>query len=269
MMIGREFTETHLGRVHVNRQSVVLKSEGLTCHGHIHDASFELHEGEILGFYGLVGAGRTELARVIIGEEHKDAGTLTVNGKPARIKSIGDSLYKYGIGYVTENRKEEGLFLADSVRSNISVAIWPRLRHWLTRYINQREEDRVCHETVQAMSIKTPGLNQVVENLSGGNQQKISVGKWLAADCDILIIDEPTIGVDVGAKDQIHHLIRDLAEKQRKAVILISSDMPEIIKLANRILVFREGRIVGEVDDVDNPEKGYKEISHAIGAFLK
>jgi len=269
MMIGREFVETHLGRVNVNRERVMLKADRLTRRGKIHDASFELHEGEILGFYGLVGAGRTELARVIIGEEHTDSGALSVNGAPARIGNIGDSLYKYSIGYVTENRKEEGLFLEDSVRSNISVAIWPRLRDRLTRRIDQREEDEVCRETVRSMSISTPGLNQTVENLSGGNQQKISVGKWLAADCDILIIDEPTIGVDVGAKDQIHHLIRALAEDKRKAVILISSDMPEIIKLANRILVFREGRIVGEVDDVDNPDKGYREISLAIGEFLK
>ncbi len=269
MMIGREFTEAHLGRVNVNRDRVVLEANALTRKGKIHDASFELHEGEILGFYGLVGAGRTELARLIIGEDKSDSGNLSINGAPARIRNIGDSLYKYGIGYVTENRKEEGLFLEDTVRSNISVAIWPRLRHWLTRCINQRQEDSICHDTVISMSIKTPGLNQRMENLSGGNQQKISVGKWLAANCNILIIDEPTIGVDVGAKDQIHRLVRDLAETQRKAVILISSDMPEIIKLANRILVFRDGHIVGEVDDVDNPEKGYKDISHAIGAYLR
>ncbi len=269
MMIGREFTETHLGRVSVNRDRVVLEADGLTRHGRIQEASFTLREGEILGFYGLVGAGRTELARVIIGEDQADAGCLRVYGERARIRTVGDSLYRYGIGYVTENRKEEGLFLQDTVRSNISVGIWPRLQNKFTRYINRRKEDAVCRSTVTSMSIKTPGLNQVVQNLSGGNQQKISVGKWLAADCRILIIDEPTIGVDVGAKDQIHHLIRDLAEKERKSVILISSDMPEIIKLANRILVFRQGRIVGEVDDVDNPARGYKDISTAIGTFLR
>jgi ribose transport system ATP-binding protein len=269
MMIGREFTETHLGRVNVNHERVVLEAKGLTRRGKIREASFVLHEGEILGFYGLVGAGRTELARVIIGEERTDAGTLWVRGKPARIRSIADSLYRYGIGYVTENRKEEGLFLEDTVRSNISVAIWPRLRHALTRRIDPRAEDAVCRETVASMSIKTPGLNQTVGHLSGGNQQKISVGKWLAADCDVLIIDEPTIGVDVGAKDQIHHLVRELAETQRKAVILISSDMPEVIKLSNRILVFRGGSIVGEVDDVDNPERGYRDISREIGEFLR
>ena len=269
MMIGREFTDPHLGRVHVNRERVVLKAANVTNNGRIHDASFELHEGEILGFYGLVGAGRSELARVLIGDIPMDAGHIVINGKKASIRSIGDSLYTYRIGYVTENRKDEGLFLHDTVRTNISIAVWPRLRNWLTRYINQKAEDQICNDTVRSLSIKTPGLNQTVENLSGGNQQKISVGKWLAADCDILIIDEPTIGVDVGAKDQIHHLIRDLAQVKRKAVILISSDMPEIIKLANRILVFRGGRIAGEVPDVDNPDKGYAEISTEIGAFLQ
>ena len=269
MMVGREFTETHLGRVNVNRDRVALKVEHLTRAGHIHNASFELHEGEILGFYGLVGAGRTELARLIIGAEPADSGTIYVRGKRAHIRSVADSLYRYRIGYVTENRKEEGLFLKNTVRNNISVAVWPRIRNRLTRYIYGRKEDEIGRATVDAMSIRTPGLGQIVEHLSGGNQQKISVGKWLAADCDIMIVDEPTIGVDVGAKDQIHHLIRNLAEEERTAIIVISSDMPEIIKIANRILVFRDRHIVGEIDDVDNPDKGYAEISMAIGAHLQ
>ncbi len=269
MMIGREFNDVHLGRVSVQRDRVTLETEDLTRHGRIHNATFKLHKGEILGFYGLVGSGRTELARVLIGEDHADHGKITIGGKPARIRSLADSLYRYRLGYVTENRKEEGLFLKDSVRANISVAVWPRLQNAVTRIISGRREDQLARKTVSDMSIKTTGLAQIVENLSGGNQQKISVGKWLAADCDILIIDEPTIGVDVGAKDQIHHLIRDLVEKQRKSIILISSDMPEIVKLANRILVFRNRKIVGEVDDVDNPDKGYKEISRQIGDFLQ
>jgi ribose transport system ATP-binding protein len=122
---------------------------------------------------------------------------------------------------------------------------------------------------VQDLDIRTPGLAQIVENLSGGNQQKVSLAKWLAADCDVLIIDEPTVGVDVGAKEQIHRLIRRLAERDRKSIILISSDMPEIVRLANRILVFRDRRIVGEVDDVDNPDRTYDEISMAIGEHLQ
>lgn len=269
MMIGRAYNDVHLGRVNVNSDNCVLQVAGLSRHGEVHDASFSLHEGEILGFYGLVGAGRTELARLIIGERRADAGSIRVKGSPARIRKIADSVYRYRIGYVTENRKEDGLFLDDAVRNNITITVWPRIRHAITRWISGNAEDRISAEAVTAMGIKTPGLNQTVKNLSGGNQQKISVAKWLTADCDILIIDEPTIGVDVGAKAQIHGLIRDLAEKERKAVILISSDMPEVIKLANRILVFRARQIVGEVDDVDNPGRGYKAISEAIGQFLK
>ena len=269
MMIGREFTEEHLGRVNVNRDHVVLKSEGVTQAGRIHDASFELHEGEILGFYGLVGAGRSELARALIGEQPMDSGRVYVNGRQARINSVGDSLYKYHMGYVTENRKEEGLFLQDTVRNNISVTVWPRLQNKLSRRINQKREDALASGMVSDLSIKTPGLAELTENLSGGNQQKVSVAKWLAVDCSILVIDEPTVGVDVGAKSQIHNLIRDLAEEERKAIILISSDMPEIIKLANRILVFRARRIVGEVNDVDNPDKSYAELSMQIGAFMQ
>lgn len=269
MMIGREYNEAHMGRINVNRQKAVLQVEGVARTGCIHDASFTLHEGEILGFYGLVGAGRSELARLIIGEERMDSGQVVVRGQPVRIRSIGDTLYRHGIGYVTENRKEEGLFLYDTVRNNISVTVWPMLRRKVLRWIQGSKEEAIAKDMVESMSIKTPGLYQVVENLSGGNQQKISVAKWLAVDCDILIIDEPTVGVDVGAKDQIHELIRNLAEKERKSIILISSDLPEIIKLANRILVFRGGRIVGEVDDVDNPEKKYDHFSTAIGQYMQ
>ena len=197
-----------------------------------------------------------------------DAGKVIVEGETARIKNVGDSLYRYGLGYITENRKEEGLFLDDTVRSNISVTVWERLRSRFTRCINRRREDEVAQNMVQKMAIKAPGLATTVETLSGGNQQKISVAKWLAVDCKLLIVDEPTVGVDVGAKGQIHDLIRDLAESERKAVILISSDMPEIIKLANRILVFKAGRIVGEVDRVDDPARGYEEISTAIGELM-
>ena len=169
---------------------------------------------------------------------------------------------------MTENRKEEGLFLEDRCARNISVAVWPRLVNRLTRCISTAtRKPRTARNMVESMSIRTRGLEQRTENLSGGNQQKISVGKWLAADCDILIIDEPTIGVDVGAKEQIHQLIRDLAAKQRKAVILISSDMPEIIKLANRILVFRASGFWVR-SNVDNPERTYDMVSAEIGEYL-
>ncbi len=269
MMIGRECKEDHLGRVNYNTDKEVLRVEGLTCAGKIEDASFCLREGEILGLYGLVGAGRTEMARVLIGEDRMDSGRVMVRGELARIRSISDSLYRYRIGYVTENRKEEGLLLEDTVRANLTITVWPRMVNKFTRWISQRQEDATAHEMVESLEIRTPGLAQIVENLSGGNQQKVSLAKWLAADCDVLIIDEPTVGVDIGAKEQIHQLIRRLAERDRKSIILISSDMPEIVRLANRILVFRDQRIVGEVDEVDNPTRTYDEISMAIGVHLQ
>jgi len=269
MMIGRECKEDHLGRVNYNRDKEVLRVEGLTRHGKIEDASFNLREGEILGLYGLVGAGRTEMARVLIGEDRMDAGRVIVRGETARIRSVYSSLYHYRIGYLTENRKEEGLLLKDTVRANLTITVWPRMVNKFTRWISQRQEDQTAHEMVESLEIRTPGLAQIAENLSGGNQQKVSLAKWLAADCDVLIIDEPTVGVDVGAKEQIHRLIRRLAEVERRSIILISSDMPEIIRLANRILVFRDRRIVGQVDDVDNSDRTYDEISMAIGEFLQ
>jgi ribose transport system ATP-binding protein len=269
MMIGRECKEDHLGRVNFNREKEVLRVEHLTRHGKIEDASFTLREGEILGLYGLVGAGRTEMAKALIGEDRMDSGRVIVRGELARIRSISDSLYRYRIGYLTENRKEEGLLLKDTVRANLTITVWPRMVNRFTRWISGRQEDETAHEMVESLEIRTPGLAQIVENLSGGNQQKVSLAKWLAADCDVLIIDEPTVGVDIGAKEQIHRLIRRLAEAERRSIILISSDMPEIVRLANRILVFRDRRIVGQVDDVDNPDRTYDEISMAIGEFLQ
>ncbi len=269
MMIGREITEDHLGRVDADESTEVLRAEGVTRAGKIDDATFSLKQGEILGFYGLVGAGRTELARVLIGEEPMDRGRVFVRGRPARIRSIADSLYRYRIGYVTENRKEEGLLLAEPVRTNLTITVWHRMVHPLTRWISQRQEDATAREMVDALSIRTPGLGQITGNLSGGNQQKVSIAKWLAADCDVLIVDEPTVGVDVGAKEQIHRIIRRLTQQEGKSVILISSDMPEIVRLANRILVFRGGRIAGEVTDVDNPKRTYDDISMAIGEYLQ
>jgi ribose transport system ATP-binding protein len=269
MMIGRECKEDHLGRVHFNPGKEVLRVEHLTRHGKIEDASFTLREGEILGLYGLVGAGRTEMAKALIGEDRMDSGRVIVRGELARIRSISDSLYRYRIGYLTENRKEEGLLLKDTVRANLTITVWPRMVNRFTRWISGRQEDETAHEMVESLEIRTPGLAQIVENLSGGNQQKVSLAKWLAAECDVLIIDEPTVGVDIGAKEQIHRLIRRLAEAERRSIILISSDMPEIVRLANRILVFRDRKIVGQVDDVDNPDRTYDEISMAIGEFLQ
>jgi ribose transport system ATP-binding protein len=268
MMIGRQCGNQRLGTLEVDRQREVLKADHILRHGKAEDVSFTLYEGEILGFYGLVGAGRTELARILIGEDRMDSGILHVRGRPARIRSVAESLYRYRIGYVTENRKEEGLLLKSPVQTNITLTVWHAIVNRLTRRIDPRREGAVAVRLVNDLDIRTSDLGQNTEELSGGNQQKVSLAKWLAADCDILIIDEPTVGVDVGAKEQIHQLIWDLARRQRKSIILISSDMPEIIKLATRILVFKDHRIVGEVAGIDSGEETYEHVSTAIGQYL-
>lgn len=268
MMIGRASTTERFGTLTPQRDQEALRVEHLSRRGRIRDCSFVLHPGEILGFYGLVGSGRSETARLIIGDEAPERGEVFVRGQRADISSVHDSLHRYRIGYVSENRKEEGLLLDATVGTNITLTVWERLRHRFTRRIDPRREEAVGQSMIQALAIKCTGLDQTTGQLSGGNQQKICMAKWLAAECDILIIDEPTVGVDVGAKQHIHQLIWDLAARDGRAVILISSDMPEIIRLAHRILVFNERRIVGEVTGVDDPQHTYEVISQRIGAFL-
>lgn len=268
MMIGRNVTGNHLGRLDVNRSREMLRADHVTRKARVDDVSFTLYEGEILGLYGLVGAGRTELARILIGEDGIDSGTVLVRGEKARIRSVADSLERYRIGYVTENRKEEGLFLQSPVSTNVTITIWSKIVHPLTRAISRGREMSITWNMIQALGIRTTGPNQKAEYLSGGNQQKICIAKWLAAQCDILIIDEPTVGVDIGAKEHIHQLLWDLAKKERKAILLISSDMPEIIKVSSRILVFRDHRIVGEIINVDDEARTYGQVSAEIAQYL-
>ena len=268
MMIGRDCNDEHLGKLDVNRRQEMLRAEHIVRREKANDVSFKVFEGEVLGFYGLVGAGRTELARILIGEDRPDSGAIFVRGRKAGMRSISDSLYRHKLGYVTENRKEEGLFLNASVETNITITIWRKIVNSITRRIGPSKQFAAARGMVDALEIKITSLRQMAEDLSGGNQQKVSIGKWLAADCDILILDEPTVGVDVGAKGQIHQLIWELAQKHRKAVILISSDMREIIRVSSRILIFKDQRIVGELTDVDDPGKTYDETSMAIGRYL-
>jgi ribose transport system ATP-binding protein len=265
MMIGREEEIDDFGELDQN-DDVVLKVEHLSRRGFFNDISFELHRGEILGFYGLVGAGRTELVRAIVGADKRDGGNISVNGRFAEIRNMQDALNRYGIGYVSENRKEEGLILPFSVSANITM---PSLKRYRTTggLLDLKKLEGSSREYVEKLQIKTPALTTAVENLSGGNQQKISIGKWLAAGCDILIIDEPTVGVDVGAKRNIHNVIWDLTKNQGKSVILISSDMPEIISLARRIIVMKDYMIRGEVSLLDRG-KPYEQISYEIGSLI-
>lgn len=267
MMIGRDSRTESLGHLSVGRGSKVLEARGISRAGKFEGLSFHLCQGEILGFYGLVGSGRTELAQLLIGEDRMDSGQLLINGQPARIRSVADSLYRYKMGYVSENRKEKGLILNTSIRTNIAITVWNRLLN-RARAIKLRAEDETALEYMRALEIKATGPDHIVNRLSGGNQQKVSISKWLAAQCDILIIDEPTIGVDIGAKEYIHQLIWNLAKEQGKSIILISSDMPEIISVARRILVFKDFKIVGEVDNGNGAVRGYDEVSQEIGRYL-
>ena len=266
MMIGREECLDHMGFLDIKAKKV-LEVKNITTYGQFDHINFDLYQGEILGFYGLVGSGRTELVRQIIGVDKMDAGEILVNGERAEIRSIEECLTKYRIGYVTENRKEEGLMLDFSVGNNISVTIWERILNKI-RKIDTRRERQTVQRMIDKMKIKTPEVTTKVETLSGGNQQKVSIGKWLAAECDILIIDEPTVGVDVGAKKYIHDLIFDLVKNEGKSVILISSDMPEMVALARRILVFKDQKITGEICGLNECQRSYEEISNEIGAYM-
>ena len=267
MMIGREEKIQSFSNENVDKSDIVLKAKDIYKEHKAENINFELYRGEVLGFYGLVGAGRTELAKLIIGEDRKQSGQVLVNGKIMHNKSISDSLYKYKIGYVTENRKEEGLLLNSNIKTNVNITIWPMIASKILKFISAKKEIDNAKKMVDELDIRILNINQMVQKLSGGNQQKVSISKWLVADCDIIIFDEPTIGIDVGAKEYIHQLIYDLASKKNKSIILISSDMPEIIKLANRIYIFRDKKIIGEIEEVNKDSNNYKIVSNQIANY--
>jgi ribose transport system ATP-binding protein len=267
MMIGRGSIEKWRGVLPVRKDQPVLEVRGLKS-GLFNEISLTLYQGEILGLYGLVGSGRTELAKTIIGEYPSEPGSIFVRGKPARIDSMAECLHHYRIGYVSENRKEEGLIQSATVTTNLTITVWSRLRSRLLRILYPRRETSQAVKTITQLDIRTPSPSQRVMNLSGGNQQKVSIGKWLIADCDILIIDEPTVGVDVGAKESIHDLIWKMANEEGKSIILISSDMPELVQLARRVLVFRNYAIAGELDDLNEHERSLDDTSMRIGQYL-
>jgi ribose transport system ATP-binding protein len=244
-MIGRDEDVSDIGQRKEELGSTKLELIDVsTAQGH-HRINLQVKKGEVLGLYGLVGAGRTELAKVIMGAERITGGEIRIDGKPARIKSVQDALQHWRIGYVSENRKEEGLILAHSVAKNIGITIWHRLGRFLALFTDAMERGEI-KSFVEKLNIVTPSLEQSVGNLSGGNQQKVSVAKWLAAQVEILIIDEPTVGIDIRTKGYLHRLIWNLAE-QGVAVVLISSDMPEMVLLADRVVVMKDMQIVGNL----------------------
>lgn len=245
---------------------MIFEAKHIYSHLHgLQDMSFQLRRGEILGFYGLVGSGRTELIRTILNIDKRDAGDIFLRGEKIEIDSFKTALHKYKIGYVTENRKEEGLFLEHSVVMNICVNSLQKCYYKRIPVINLKTEEENADIYVKKLKIKTPGMTTLAGKLSGGNQQKISIAKWLAAECDILIIDEPTVGVDIGAKEYIHDLIWNLVTKENKTVILISSDMNEMISLARRILIFKNRKIVSELKGEEFFARPGSEISEEIG----
>jgi ribose transport system ATP-binding protein len=217
-----------------------------------------VRRGEIVGLYGLVGAGRTELAKCIMGKFAVTAGSVEVDGRPARIRSVADAIRRYGLGYVSEDRKQEGLILTHSVLDNAGIAAWRRLARRGLLLTDGMVRERV-EPFIRRLEVRTPSLDQIVGNLSGGNQQKISVAKWLAAGVRILIVDEPSVGIDIKTKAYLHELLRGLSEAGT-AILLITSDMPEMITLADRVMVMNDFRIVGEILN----SRVYDEMSAAI-----
>ena len=258
LMIGREESRFAAPAASVHATTPALELSGVaTSLGH-RDVSLRAYHGEILGLYGLVGAGRSELARAIMGSARITAGELRIEGKPARIRDVTEAVRRYGIGYVSEDRKTEGLILAHDVASNIAVTVWHRLRR-LLGFLSDRMQNATAAPLVRALDIRTPSLAQRVGNLSGGNQQKVSVAKWLAASSKILIVDEPTVGIDIRSKAYLHDLIIRLS-RDGAAVIVISSDMPELVALADRIAVMKGFRLVETFDN----NRDYGEASARI-----
>ncbi len=247
MMVGRELKDEFPPR-NSELGDTRLKIEGLNRGRAVQDVSFNVRQGEILGLTGLVGAGRTESARLIFGADRRDSGKIFLDGKELKIRKPSDAIAAQ-IGLLTEDRKGQGVVLPHSVRENFGL---PNL-DWLSSlgFVNQKEEKKSFGGYVDSLKIKVPHQEQAAKNLSGGNQQKVVLAKWLARNCEVLIFDEPTRGIDVGAKYEIYRLMNNLAAKG-KSIIMISSELPEILGMSDRILVMHEGRITGEITDVKN-----------------
>lgn len=244
-MVGKKLTMMFPQRAERKLGEVLLEVQELTKEPYFRDVSFFLRKGEILGVFGLVGAGRSEVARTIVGDMHRDAGKVLLRGKEVDFRHPKEAIIA-GIGFLTEDRRGEGLAVEMEVKNNISMAIfWNHLKRGLLS-LDAREEERKAQEYVQELRIVTPSIYQKVKFLSGGNQQKVVVAKWLCANPQILIMDEATRGIDVGAKAEIYQLTVDLAERGM-GVIFISSEIEEILGLSDRILVMYEGEVTAEL----------------------
>ncbi|MCP1110529.1 sugar ABC transporter ATP-binding protein [Ohessyouella blattaphilus] len=256
-MVGREVSweKKEKSNVAVDAETV-LEVEDMESPD-IHGASFKLRRGEIIGFGGLMGAGRTELARLIFGADWRRKGKVYVKGKEVTIRTPNDAVMN-GIGYISEDRKDFGLSLDLSIADNIALPNWELFTKG--GVVNHKHQYEKTAEIAELVSVKMPSVKQLVRNLSGGNQQKVVIAKWLLKNCDILIFDEPTRGIDVGAKSEIYDLMRELI-KIGKSIIMISSEMPELLGMSDRIIVMREGYITGELGIEDTTQEKIMELA--------
>lgn len=258
MMVGRELTESFPSR-NVTPGENVLEVRNLTGNGDF-NINLYLRKGEILGLAGLVGAGRTELAKMLFGDVRPTSGEIVVKGKTVHFRDTSDAI-DAGIGLIPEDRKREGAFLEYSIQWNIPSMSLRRISK--ATVVDQKEADRLADEYVEKLSIKTPTVKQLVKNLSGGNQQKVVVAKVLAAQTEILIFDEPTRGIDVGAKQEIYHLMNNLVE-QGMSIIMISSEMEELLGMSDRVMVLYEGRITGELSKDEFSQSRVLELASGL-----
>lgn len=265
MMIGRELNDLYPVRDSEVGSTPIFEVKDLTAKNTlVHDVSFAVKPGEVLGIAGLGGSGRTETVKLIFGADKKKSGTLLLDGKEITTNSPADAV-GYQIGLVSEDRKEEGVFLPLSIRKNISVTNFMAISGRFG-FLNSDKETKNVQDLIEKLNIKTPSAETAVKNLSGGNQQKVALAKWLSIDSKVILIDEPTRGVDVGAKVEIYQLINEVAKKG-VGVIVISSDMPEIMGISDRILVMHEGTIYGELAKENFSEENI--LRYAIGKALK
>ena len=248
LMVGRKVDQDQRPVNRTIGSEIVLKVEQLSDRYLLKDVSFELRKGEILGFAGLMGAGRTELARAIMGADPKSEGRIFLHGAEVKIKQPSDAVAA-GIGYLSEDRKRFGLLLNQDVTFNVILSSIPRFSNKFG-FLKVKSAAGIARDAIAQLRVRTPSERQLLKNLSGGNQQKVVIAKWLTRDCDVLIFDEPTRGIDVGAKDEIYRLLTNLAE-EGKSIIMISSELPEVLRLSDRIAVMCNGRLTGIIDNKD------------------
>jgi len=258
MMVGRKLGDDALDLPDITESVMALEVIGLNRSREIQDVSFNVAKGEILGLAGLMGSGRTEVARAIFGADPKHSGSIKVHGKEVEIKSPADAVAS-GIGYLSEDRKQFGLATGMDVRANVAMTNLPEFTSSLGT-LNESAMRKIAMQYIEQLGIRTPSDQQEVRLLSGGNQQKVVIAKWLLRDCDILIFDEPTRGIDVGAKAEIYNLLVELA-KQGRAIVVISSELPEVLRVSHRIAVMNEGRLAGFLDRTEATQESIMSLA--------